>query len=198
MDPRTRALIFGVIALVVLAALISSIIYLGRASKNTSNTNNPLPSLPVVSAPAVSGPTGAVSPSGNKTYAGQGFTVSYPAGWGLLTCSNSQNFEFDPGNNQDIKGVVCDRAVKPITVLVEGQSACRGQTVQIGSHKAVKSKVSRSDGGTDYRWCVPVNGKVLDITERVSPGGFQATSPTDYSGQVEEMIKNITATPNAS
>lgn len=200
MDPKARALIFGVIALLVLAALIGSIIYLGQTPKSPSNkNNNSFSNLPVVSAPTPSVvPNPTLPASGRKTYAGQSFLINYPATWGLLTCSNTHNIEFDPATNQDIKGVVCDTAVKPITIVVQDSLNCPGETVKIGNHQVVKSSGPLAGGGTQNNWCLTVGGKVLNITQRVSDKGNQATSSTDYSAQVEDMIKNISNTPQAS
>lgn len=198
MDPRTRALIFGVLALITIAAIIGTIIYAVRLPKNQRITRLPgATQLPVISvAPTSSDSTPATGDT--KTFTGQGFVVKYPGNWGILTCSNTPHFEFDPTNSQDVKGVVCDEAVKPVTVLVESNLDCPGTKVQIGSYSVTKAVAGRSDGGTNYRWCVPVGGKVLDITERVSPTGARATSLTDYSDQVEEIIKNISASPAGS
>lgn len=200
MDPKTRAIAFGVIALVVLAAIIGSIIYLGKTSQRSVATrNNSLSNLPVVTAQPSPGATSSTNSSGYKTYAGNGFAVRYPASWGLLTCSNTENFEFDPTNSQDITGVVCDTAVKPLTVMVGNSLGCTdGQTETIGNYQVNKSSGILRGGGTQTRWCVTVGGKILNITNRVSNQGNQATSPTDYSAQIEEMIKTISATPTAS
>lgn len=199
MDPKTRALMFGVIALVVLAALIGSIIYLGNASKNTPSRNiNPVSTLPVVSAQPSPTPGEALPATGMKTYAGNGFNLSYPANWGILTCSNTANFEFDPVNNQDLKGIICDTAVKPITVMVYNNLRCSGSPTSIGNYQVFKSSGPLSGGGTQYHWCLSAAGKTFDITERVSSSGNQATSPNDYSAQVEQMIKSISKTPQAS
>lgn len=200
MDLQSRAIILGAGGLLILAVILGSVMYLGRVTKNSSSSNTSLPSLPVIQ--TVASPTpGAndnLSRGFTKTYVGQAFVVNYPGNWGLLTCSNTPNFELDPTTSPDIKGVICGTAVKPITVLVTEKSACQGDVVDIGSYKVTKSKLNIVNGDTNYRWCLKVNGKNLDITHRVSASGSQATSKEDFSLAIEEIIKNITVPPSGS
>lgn len=203
MDQRTRYIVIGGVVLLFVAAILVTIFYLGRVYRSTTNTpretDNPLSQLPVASPSAtITSPGGVTAAVGNtKLYAGQGFSLSYPSNWGLLTCSNSQNFEFDPTTGADLKNVVCDVAVKPITVLVVNRLNCTGETITLGSNKVVKSKTT-SGGDTNYRWCVTVGNKAFDITHRVSSAGSRATSKDDYSAQIEQMIQTIKTTPLAS
>lgn len=203
MDQRTKSIIFGAIGLLVLASVLGTTVYLGRLTKNTAQvesdvTDNPLSELPVSAAsPAVSQGTDNQPASTLKAYIGQGFSVLYPANWGLLTCSNSNNFELDPQNLADTKNFTCDRAVKPVTVLVGGQLNCEGETVKIGSYQVVKSKVAQ-EGSVNYRWCLTAAGKNFDITHRVSRISSPAVSKDDLSAQVEQAIGNIASTPAGS
>lgn len=132
-------------------------------------------------------------------YNGDGFSLNYPSSWGLLTCSNSKNFELDPTSSTNMLNVHCTTALKAVTVLVrEGNYACPGNKVTIGNYTVTKSVVTWSDGEVDYRWCVPVAGKTLDISHRTGPNGGRAVSTTDYSPQVEDMIKTLTSTNSPS
>lgn len=203
MDQRTKSIIFGAIGLLVLASVLGTVVYLGRLTKQTAKvegnvTNNPLSELPVSSASAAASPEGVNQPASNlKAYVGQGFSILYPANWGLLTCGNSQSIELDPLNSADNKNFACDRAVKPVTVLVGQPLNCQGETVKIGNHQVRKSKVAQ-EGATDYRWCLSVGGKTFDITHRVSPMSSPAASKDDFSAQVEQVIGNIASTPAGS
>lgn len=200
MDLRGRAIILGAGGLLILAIILGSVMYLGRITKNTSSLNPSLSSLPVIQAvpSPTPGASNSLSQDFTRTYIGQAFVVNYPGNWGLLTCSNTPSFELDPVASSDIKGVICDTAVKPITILITDKLACQGNVVNIGPYKVTKSKLNIVNGDTNYRWCLKVNGKNLDITHRVSASGFQATSKEDFSLAVEEMIKNITVTPAGS
>lgn len=196
-----RSIILGVLILLVLAAVVGAILYLGRVSRNGSADNSAdsaLSNLPTIATtPSVSA-SPSTAPSNYKTYQGQGFKVLYPTAWGVLTCSNSQNFEFDP-TGKDSKNVACDYAVKPVTIMVSsGKLNCSGDTVKLGTNSVVKSKTTGSNGDINYRWCVSVGDKSLDITHRVSSSGSRATTPTDLSALIEQMIATFQSTPQGS
>jgi hypothetical protein len=134
------------------------------------------------------GGVGSAVTGDRKTYKGQGFSFSYPKSWSLLTCTNSTNIELNPAGGNDSR-VSCDTAQKPITVLVNNNWGCSGDSVNIGSVSVKKSK--QSDGGyIKYQWCTKTT-PMLNITHRVSNSNDPATSKTDYSKQIEEMITSI-------
>lgn len=200
MDQRLRLIVFGAAALIILAVVLWGIILMVRNSQSqegipSENTTDLSSRLPVVSSTPSTTNAATSPPPGMKSYTGQGFSLNYPEKWGLLTCANSQSFELDPVNGSDIKDVICDEALKPVTILLADRLSCPGEAVTLGRHQAVRSKVS-SGSDTNYRWCVAVGGKALDITHRVSPTGSRATSKDDYSAAVEEMIKAI-STPGS-
>lgn len=198
MDQKTRAILLGGVALLILAATFGIIFYLGKASRNktpeSSQANlNSLSTLPQIA----TSPAPTTAPE-NKTFIGEGFNLKYPGSWGLLTCSNSQSFELDPLSGQEIKGVVCDFAVKPATFIVAiSKPACTGETIVLGSNQVTRSKTA-SNGDTTYRWCLTVAGKNFDISHRVSQSGSRATSKNDLSSQIEEVIKSLQASPAGS
>lgn len=205
MDQRTKSIIFGAIGLLVLAAVLGTIIYLGKFTKTQSRiesdttNNNSLLNLPVASVSPTTAPrTGDRPATTLKAYVGQGYNVFYPAGWGLLTCNNSKNFELDPANSTDTKNFACNLAVKPVTVLVVDQLNCQGDKVKIGNYQVTKSKAVTDNGVIDYRWCFTAVGKNFDITHRVSPMTTRAASKEDFSTQIEQMIGNIASTPAGS
>lgn len=206
-----RIVVAGIVALIAASVIIGAILLLGGLFPKKQNPEETLSNLPVVNVSTSPTPTGTLNPgsatptgtpganstsSGNnsanlKTYSGDSFSLKYPKDWGLLTCSNSKNFELDPTSSQDVTGVICDFAVKPITVLVkDGSISCPGNQVTLGSRTATKSVKTFSDGDINYRWCVQTGGKTLDITHRVSNSGSRATSKTDYSKQIEDMISD--------
>lgn len=201
MDARTRAMILGGVALLVLSAIFAVIFYQIRSSKNTTESpiqtsDDALNRLRLTPVPGTGTPASTGVTAGFKIYAGQGFSLRYPSTWGLLTCSNSQNFELDPTNNQDVKGAICDRALKSVTVLLQ-KGVCRGGTVTLGNVTAVKAKTS-SGTETDYEWCFSAAGKNFDISHRVSGTGSRATSKEDFSAQIEDIIKTISSVPQGS
>lgn len=202
MDTRTRLVAIGALVVVVLVALFGVIFYLVKASKggvSQPDSTSPLQRLPTISTPSPSlTPTPRGGSSTTKTYTGKAFTLTYPANWGLLTCSNSQSIELDPGNGQNLAGVVCDVAIKPVTIAAVSRLNCAGDTVTLGSHQVIKSKTTASDGITTYRWCLTVGGQSLDVTDRVSNSGARATSKIDYSKEVEQIITNIVPSPRGS
>lgn len=198
MDQKNKFLLIGVAGLLTLAIALGSIFVLGQLSKsrNTNQERAALDSLSKRSDNQAILPSQVVDtnnssePSlGQKIYSGSGFAIRYPDSWGVLSCSNSEHLEFDPYGT-DIGGVVCDVAVKPITVLVTKQLNCQGETTSLGGAQVVRSKES-SDGDINYRWCVSLGGKNFDITHRVSQTGVRATSKDDFSSKIEELISNI-------
>lgn len=206
MDQRVRLLIFGLIALLILAGILVLIFYLGRnlvgkPAISDSATNNALMRLrgSVTPTPTIGG-TGELDGSANvtpitggntKLYQGRGFSLRYPANWGILTCNNSQNFEFDPYIASDVRNVICTEAQKPITFLISKNLTCPGETVKLGAVNAVKSSKINPDGSTTYRWCVNLSNLGFDISHRVSSTPTKAKSHDDFSGKVEEVISTI-------
>lgn len=205
MDTTTRNIVVGAIVLLIVIIVLGGFFYLRNLQQNQqSGGTNTLSQLPTISGsgtPGISNQpvTGNTSSANNKIYAGNGFVVSYPSAWGLLTCNNSQNFELDPISSTDHTNVTCDLALKPVTFLVSDTPLnCPGNEVKIGVNNVTKSKTVKQNGDINYRWCLQVGGKSLDITHRVSSTGSQATSKIDYSPQVESVIGNIRTTPTGS
>ena len=195
MDSKTRSIVIGAVALIILAAITGTAIYVGKAAKNKAGeqktADGSLSGLPVVPADSSITP-GVTAESGNrKNYQGLGFIIPYPKSWGLLTCANSRNFELDPTDETDLKNIKCDFALKPVTVLVGKRSNCLGESVKLGNNQVIRSKTITADGGIDYHWCVNMDDTALDITHRVSSLGSRATSKEDFSLQVEQMIGEI-------
>lgn len=150
----------------------------------------PTPSPTPLRTPA---PTPTISSSNPemKVYKGQGFAISYPKNWGLLTCTDSNNIEFDPYNPVD-QNIDCNFALKPITVIVGQTASCPGQMISYGPNGAQKS-VRTGSKGLIYRWCSQASPK-LDITHRVAPTTQVGYSKDDFSVQIEQMISNINFT----
>lgn len=206
MDTRTRTIIIGAIGLFILAAILATIFYLGNVARNRTSQpvvddGNSLLDLPRTDndSPTATPAVGTNVPAdGRKVFQGEGFTLRYPSNWGVLICGNSKNFEFDPTATQDLMGVVCDRAVKPVTALLVNSLDCSGgDTVNLGGKQVTKS-VLTGNGFTDYRWCVATAGQNFDITHRVSSTGTRATSTQDFSAQVEQVIESIQLSGGAS
>lgn len=196
MDPKSRSIIIGGVVLLILASVFGTVFYLGRVAKEKRGETpeaDPLSQLEVTGNPNSQTDTGTGSgqQSNLKTFTGAGFNVPYPSSWGLLTCSNSANFEFDPTSSSDVRSVVCDVAVKPVTVLVTNRLSCQGETVKLGNHQVIRSKVSAQSGDANYRWCFSVGGKNLEVTHRISASGSRATSKEDFSAAVEQIITGI-------
>lgn len=126
--------------------------------------------------------TGKVFQLGNTVF-------RFSQNWGLLTCSNSRNFELNPYSTADQK-ISCDVARMPITVVVNNTQGCGGELVDMGGTRVQKSKINNARG-TDYRWCLNANGTQYNITHRVSQGGARGTSKEDFSQQIEQMITRI-------
>lgn len=152
---------------------------------------------PVVSSAPVTGSTGAVytNPSNpnQKIYAGSGFQLTYPQNWGILTCSNSQSFEFDPYNSRDQISIVCNRAVKPVTVQVTRGGCAGGQSVTLGNvqvRESIDNAFNTSAGtGTQYKWCTQTSPTLI-FTERVGRGS-SAYGRDDFSAQVKQVISSL-------
>jgi len=141
---------------------------------------------PTLPPPQGGAPSIIIIPS-QKTFTGLGFTLSYPTEWGLLTCANSLNFEFDPLNNTDQIGVICSFATKPITVLVDNNlTGCTGETIRLGTIPVTRS-VTTTEEIVVYNWCT-ITQPVLKISHRVSNVPLDATSPVDFSTEIENMI----------
>lgn len=195
MDDRTRTLIVSALVLIIILALIGgAIFYIGRIvrSKQSSSVlkTSPQPSV-VISSPspeATLKPEGTTLEPNTKNYKGAGFEIFYPKSWGLLTCKNSKNFEFDPKSSTDQLNVLCDAAQKPVTVLVGGSNCPLGKTVDKGGVTFTKNKEEVQDG-VIYTWCTKT--LLLEISHRVSKTGQKATSTQDFSSQIEEMISKI-------
>lgn len=206
MDQRTKSVIIGFVFLFVLITISVSIFYFGKISNknfvlNKKSANDSLSNLPI--APNLSSsPTPTTAKVGNvsnkddsntKIYQGNSFSLRIPKNWGILSCGNSENFEFDPLNSTDIKNVACDTAVKPITILVANRLNCRGEIIKIGERQVTKSK-ELSNSTISYRWCIPFSNeskKGLDITHRVTSSGLRASSTQDFSQKIEEIIVSI-------
>lgn len=208
MENRKSLIVTGIVILIILLLVGAVIYYLIQFIRNRQQPRTgdqlfpqatliPSPTGVVTGGVATPAPTpqqpvigGWPQQSNIQTFNGQGFALQYPSNWGLLTCSNSPNFEFDPNSNID-QTVVCDRALKPITIQRTFTTGCQGGTqVNLGGLPVTKL-VDASGGTTDYKWCV--NGPVyLEFTHRVSPAPpNSAYSVQDSSSQVEEVIKSL-------
>lgn len=208
--PVTTWIIFAIIGIIVLAAIIFGIIAVRNTlSPQVVPTPTPVPVvIPITPLPTptllpTSTPTptpqlsarlprtGIVSqPTNTKIFFGQGFSLAYPAQWGLLTCINSSNIEFDPLNNTDQLNTVCSFAQKPITLLVSNTlNGCFGENVTIGDIPAVRSLSVGSNFAT-RQWCTVTN-PVLKISHRFSSLPTQSSSQTDFSPDIEAMISTI-------
>lgn len=206
MDQRKSLVITALVLIFIIAVIVGTIIFLVRGVRTRStaqvsrapqSTNIPTfsPSPDSISDPAVEvNPTPANQPNNStnsqlKVYNGASYSISYPESWGILTCSNSQNIEFDPTSSTDQLNVRCDVAQKPITILVGGNPACEGETVKLGN-VTVQRLVQQTSTGKNYRWCSKTM-PALDITHRVSSTNSRAISSQDYASQIEEMIKTF-------
>ncbi len=196
MENKKAVFIAAAIALLIAALIVGAIIFLtnllrGRSSGPTVVTSSPSPV--VTASPSSNTPVTSQNPStpNNSKYIGiGGYSMSYPANWGVLRCTNSTNVEFDPYNPMD-QTAVCDYAVKPVTVLVATAVVnCPGEQVLLGGNRVIRSKI-QTQTSLDYRWCVFGNSVTLDITHRVSSTGSRATSKDDFSAKVEEMISSM-------
>lgn len=200
MDDRARTLIITTLILLIILGLVAGIIfYVTRLIKSRQSTTNPTQTRGTISVssptpariqgstPAPTQQASAQAPANTKVFKGQGFELYYPKNWGLLTCTNSQNFELDPENGTDQK-VACDVALKPVTILV-GSSECQGQTIDKGGVTFTKQE-NKTDNGVDYTWCTK-STPALEVSHRVSPANGRATSTKDFSKEIEDMISKL-------
>jgi hypothetical protein len=199
MDAERKSLVAtALVGLVVLAIIIGSIYYLIQFIRNRNTTNVSNNQVTASASPASSGQVdvhidhGNTNPvSGDYKVLNEGdFQVSYPKNWGVLTCSNSSNIEFDPTNAQDNLKVVCSVASKPVTIIKDATGCANGELVDLGSFKVARTKATEG-GYTRYEWCTKTV-PALYITHRVSNDGSPATSKEDFSKQVEDMIMKLT------
>lgn len=218
MEQQQRSLIFtAAVGLIILAIIVGSIYYLvkfiqGRVASNGASpspvateiaedfavpsstssgflTGSPSPSVRTqVPQTGVVPQTGGNPASDKKVHNAGDFQLTYPKAWGIITCSNGKNVEFDPVNSAD-SNIACDVAIKPVTVIVSDISGCEGQAAKIGNIDVIKSQVTDA-GYTKYQWCTKTT-PALNITHRVSQGGERATSKQDFSRQVEEIIATL-------
>lgn len=196
MDQRRALMVIGGIILCLLAIVVGVAYYSARALKNPktidTTTSSPVPEVPQVFSTPLPSSSQSAQQDNFKTYLGQGWSLRYPITWGLLKCNNSQNIELDPTNSIEQLGVACDFSVKPITILFSKTALnCPGEAVKLGSNTFIKSKTSKPSGDINYKWCI--NGGVgsLDITHRVSQSGSRATSKTDYSINIEQVLGTL-------
>lgn len=194
MDQRNKVIIFAGVGLLVLSVVFVSLFYFLRVTKSkitqpaiVPNSLSRLPSIVVT--PSI---VDSVTPvlSNDKIFKGLGFSLSFPNKWGLLTCNNSNSFEFDP-NGGDMKNVTCDSALKPVTFLVVNKLNCSGDPIKLGNNQVTKTKTINSSGDISYRWCTIVSSAGFDITHRVSKDGSMATSKDDFSAEVEKIITTL-------
>lgn len=212
MDQRKSLIVTALVLIFIIAVIVGTIVFLVRGvrTKSASNTStsqstvaptfSPVPEsnqqplggdtiqlATPTPAPAGNNKGGNIPTNNLKTYNGASFSVQYPSNWGILTCSNSQNIEFDPTTPIDQLNIKCDVALKPATILVGTNPTCEGEAVKLGNIEVVKS-VTQTPTGKNYRWCSKTMPD-LDITHRVSSTPSRATSPQDYASQIEEMIQ---------
>lgn len=204
MEITTRTIVFTIISVILIAAILGGVFYLLKNSKqlNLGNKGASISSLPVIQASPTSTPenisptqtqnqTSITNTQNTKIYQGQNFILKYPADWGIVTCSNSKNIEFDPYNKNDLINYPCDSAIKPITILISNQPvSCPGDIVKIGNNSVAKSKTETANW-LKNRWCLNKLGINLDVTNRIAPTGITGTSKDDFSKQIEQMISNL-------
>lgn len=195
MDQRNKVVIFGGIGLLTLAAVLVSLFYVLKSAKVSKITQpaevpNSLSRLPGIAATPTAAGSAAPTLSDGKIFKGQGFSLNFPNNWGLLTCGNSNNFEFDPKGGE-MKDVVCGRALKPVTFVIVEKLNCSGEPIKLGNNHATKTKTLSENGDVSYRWCTMVGNISFDITHRVSESGGRATSQNDFSKEVEKIIASI-------
>jgi hypothetical protein len=200
MDRKKTLIVTGIVLLIILALIFAAVFYLVRTIQNRQSSSKTLfptgSSSPAITPSITPTPVSGAQPqpqpqTSGKVYKGSSFQLNYPVTWGVLTCNNSQNFELDPQSSADQPAVLCDRAVKPITVLVTDNLRCTGETVTMGTHQVIRSQDGNKGGAVDYRWCVVTSGVDLDITHRANPAGGPATSKEDFSAQIEQMISTL-------
>ncbi len=203
-----------IIAFIILAALVFGLVMLVRGkffpAKKTVTSGN-VSTDGVVSVPATESAqlnqglnlpatgnrsNGSSLGSSTKAFQVDNVTFNYPQNWGVLSCTNSKNFEFDPVNGADSR-IVCDRALKPITVLVDNSLGCAGETVNINGLQVIKSRIENARG-VDYRWCFSAQGKSFNLTHRVSGTAGRGLSKDDFSEQIEQVIGSINSSRGGS
>lgn len=193
MELTTKTIIFVVISVILIAAILGGIFYLLKNAKqlNINNKVDPLSKLQTISpspTPTIPIVQPVVFTEDTKLYQSQDFVLRYPKNWGIVTCNNSQNIEFDPYNKSDLRNYLCDSAFKPITIIVSKQSvSCSGENVPIGNTTVIRSKTETANW-TKNRWCINKNGTSLDITNRIAPTGIRGTGKDDFSKQIEQII----------
>lgn len=196
MDQRNKVIIFGGVGLLILAVVFVSLFYILKSSKITkvtqsANVPNSLSRFPsVATTPVIANASVTPVLSNDKIFKGLGFTLNFPNNWGLLTCSNSNNFEFDP-SGENRKNIVCDSALKPVTFLIVNKLNCSGEPIKLGNNHVTKTKTISDNGDISYKWCTVVGGTSFDITHRVSQDGSRATSKDDFSKDVEKIITSL-------
>ena len=202
MEQRRAVIVAIAIALLVALAIIGTIVFLSNFLRNKSTTNRTVvssssepvimattePSASPSSAASAQGSATISAPANTKSISIGGFTGFHPNTWGVLSCTNSENIEFDP-NGAD-SSVACNYAKKPITVVVSKNLNCKGDEVTLGNNTVVKSKSIRSHE-IRYRWCVKGTDTNLDITHRVTDSNLSAASKEDFSSQVEQFISTL-------
>jgi hypothetical protein len=200
MDQRRGLVIAAGIALLVSLLIVGAIMLINNLIKNrtvsrnvpvstpTTNTNLPVVSINTPNPSGSNHPTATANPDFKVVNVG-GAALNYPKDWALLQCTNSQSVELDPSGGQDAT-VGCNRATKPVTILVASKLSCPGESVKLGGVTAIRSK-DTSGGRTDYRWCVQTTTGWLDISHRTSDKAQAATSQQDYSAEIEDMISRI-------
>lgn len=200
MDQRRALMAIGSIIILLLAVVFGVAYYSSKSARKAPAKASPSPTsgtqtVPQQSdSPEASGEEEITPDNSNlKTYTGVGFQFKYPANWGRLQCSNSVNLEFDPDDSIDQLGVACDRAVKPITVLVSSQpiSCPGGESIKLGFNNVTKFKTTKPNGDVNFRWCINGAGSSLDISHRYSTTGAKASSNVDYSTAVEQTISTL-------
>lgn len=153
----------------------------------------PAPSAtPTASSSPISSSSPSASPvaTGFKSFTSKaGISMQYPAKWGLLTCSNSNNFEFDPTNSQDELNVICEDAKKPITVVFSN-NACGGGQVESGFDLFVIKSQDQSENYLTHTWCIKSN-PVIQITNRESQTTNVAADSKNYVNEIDKMINSI-------
>lgn len=221
MEAKRGLIVAGIIIILILGILAGTIYYLTQSFRNNISENAEVPRFSATPSPTSQflnqtpspsptprptpivrvspRPSQTPSPSPSltqvKIYTGDGFSLSYQQNWGTVACSNSSNFEFDPVNLSSQR-IVCDRAIKPITVIVGNTTNCQGETVQLGKHQVIKLtqtnvSISGNQYLTNYQWCLNIGSKGLIISHRVSNNNAPASSREDLSSQVERIISSI-------
>ena len=201
-DQRKTLIVTGAVLLIILALIISLIFFLTRFISSRRQAVNPSPSV-TTSEQKTSENSASPSPESGitfqpsvvpnaKSFRGNGFELAYQNTWGLLTCNNTSNLEFDPEKSSDMLKINCDRALKPVTVLVAEKLVCQGDNIKLGNNNVVRSVEGTKGAEADYRWCVMnPNGVDLDITHRVSNSGRPSSSKQDFAAQVEQIITSV-------